>query len=234
MATGDYHNFESHCCFCGIVLAAYRTRSHAEEQYPDARWDNGYPGDYVSAQDLAWTFEFRALRDSRGTYNDVSVDSDLADDSAISPFFTGIGLFGPRSANSRALTAPTDPTTVHSDPEFHPRPDDTFSIFTSYVSFDNTSGRGFVFHAKCFEIFRNLLPERFKDRSDGRRAYYVKPEVRDRLWEILSLVRKGFGSGDISGWDDGTSPFRQSINDGTFPSFIDHSSWSSTRTLLDA
>ncbi|KAK6350307.1 hypothetical protein TWF696_006538 [Orbilia brochopaga] len=234
MASGDYHNFESHCCFCGIVLAAYRTRAHPEEPYPDARWDGGYPGDYVSVDDLAWTFEFRALRDSRGTYTDISPNSDLGEDSgAASPFFTGIGLFGPRFANSRAFTAPSDPSVVHTDPEFRPRPEDTFSIFTTYVSFDNTSGRGFVFHAKCFEIFRTLLPDRLKDDTTGRRAFYVRPEVRDRLWEILSLARKGFGNGDISGWDDGTSPFRQSINDGSFPSFIDHNSWSSTRAMLD-
>ncbi|KAF3918102.1 hypothetical protein ABW21_db0208235 [Orbilia brochopaga] len=174
MATGDYHNFESHCCFCGIVLAAYRTRVRPDEPYPDARWDGGYPGDYVSVDDLAWAFEFRALRDSRG------------------------------------------------------------SIFTTYVSFDNTSGRGFVFHAKCFEIFRTLLPDRLKDNTTGRRAFYVRPEVRDTLWEILSLARKGFGNSDVSGWDDGTSPFRQSISDGSFPSFIDHNSWSSTRAMLDA
>ncbi|KAJ6262061.1 hypothetical protein Dda_2865 [Drechslerella dactyloides] len=236
MSTGDYHNFESHCCFCGIVLAAYRTRAHPEESYPDARWDGGYPGDYVSVDDLAWTFEFRALRDSRGTFTDISPASGMGDDetgSGASPFFTGVGLFGPRFANSRAFTAPSNPFMTHSDPEFKPRPEDTFSIFTTYVSFDNTSGRGFVFHAKCFEIFRTLLPDRLKDETTGRRAFYVRPEVRDRLWEILSLARKGFGNGDISGWDDGTSPFRQSINDGSFPSFIDHNSWSSTRAMLD-
>ncbi|EWC48676.1 hypothetical protein DRE_01898 [Drechslerella stenobrocha 248] len=237
MATNEnaYGKFETHCCFCGIVLGAYRTRSHPEEPYPDARWDSGYPGDYVSVDELAWSFEFRALRDSRGTNTNIPTgsDLDLVEDTRPAPFFTGIGLSNPMVANSRVFIAPSDPSTIYSDPGFQPGPQDAFSNFTPYVSFDGTSGRGFLFHAKCFEIFRILLPDRFKDRAAGRRAHYVKSEIQDRLWEILSSTRARLDSADIPSWDDGISPYTESINDGSFPSFAEQNTWSSARFLLD-